>query len=62
VSSRPGVDLEDYVAWAHDLLVEGRERANLSLLLVEITGGRSRRIHVTQEQFRQVLATVGSAG
>lgn len=56
MSSLPGYDLEDFVAWNFDLVVEEQGEANPSLGLAEALGTRKPRPRLTKEQFAAVLA------
>lgn len=52
MSSRPGLDLEDYLAWLYDLVVVGQDDPNFSLGLAEALGNIEPRPRLTQEQFK----------
>ncbi len=56
MSTIPGYTLERYVMWDLDLIVGDDRGANLSLSLVEAMGQPTRRIRITQAQFREILA------
>jgi hypothetical protein len=56
VSSIPGYDLEDFVMWNHDLIVDDQSHANASLQIAEACGVPTRRITITKEQFNPILA------
>lgn len=51
-----GRDLESYVAYSHDLLVEGYEESNVSLSILEGIGQATRRVKISPEHFKQVVA------
>ncbi len=55
MSSLPGLGLEDFVMWAHDLIVDGNTGANKSLQIAEALGVPTRRIRVTGDQFQRIL-------
>lgn len=56
MSSIPGYELEDYVMWNHDLIVDGKDGANESLRIAEALGTSTRRIRITGAQFAPILA------
>lgn len=55
MSSIPGYDLEDFVAWSQDLIVDGDGSANFSLQVAELIGTVPRRRELTTKQFFEVL-------
>lgn len=55
MSSLPGLDLEDYLAWQYDLIVEGDGSANPSLEIAEALGVATRRQRVSAEQFQRLV-------
>lgn len=55
MSSIPGYTLEDYVAWQHDVVVEGEDDPNTSVRLAELVGNVPLRPRLTQEQFAKIL-------
>ena len=55
MSSLPGLDLESYVMWQHDLIVDGDGSANPSLVMAEALGTVPRRLCLTKDQFAKVL-------
>lgn len=56
MSSLPGLDLEDFVAWNFDLVVEDQGEANPSLGIAEAIGTRKPRPRLTKDQLAAVLA------
>lgn len=56
MSSLPGLTLESYVAWNHDLIVNGDGTSNPSLEIAEAMGVKTRRRSVTAEQFAPMIA------
>jgi hypothetical protein len=56
MSSIPGYDLEAFVAWQHDLIVDEDRSANWSLMVVEAMGQQTRRVHVDGDRFKKILA------
>ena len=55
MSSLPGLNLEDYVAWNYDLVVEDAPEANWSLGAAEMLGTVSKRRRMTKAEFAKVL-------
>jgi hypothetical protein len=55
VSSWPGPDLEDFLMWQYDLIVDGDGSANPSLQIAEAVGVDTRRKSITREQFLPLL-------
>lgn len=57
MSSLPGLDLEDFVAWAYDLIVEGHHDCNKSLAIAEAFGTASSvRPFISKERFDDLVA------
>lgn len=56
MSSFPGLNLEDYVMWQHDLIVDNQTHANPSLRIAEVLGVDTRRVRINAEQFAPILA------
>lgn len=56
MSSCPGKELEDYLMWCYDLVVENHEDANPSLQMAEALGKSSRRTRLTQAEFQPIVA------
>lgn len=56
MSSLPGYDLEDFVAWNFNLVVEGQGEANLSLGIAEAIGNIKARPCLTRGEFAAVVA------
>jgi len=55
MSSRPGLDLEDFLMWNYDLVVEGLEDANSAVQMTEVLGHPSRRVRLTAKEFAPIL-------
>ena len=55
MSSLPGYNLEDFVMWYFDLIVDDNRNANQSLKIAEALGIKTRRISITVEQFKPIL-------
>jgi hypothetical protein len=55
MSSLPGLLLEDFVAWQHDVVVEGNSDPNFSLGLAEALGKIPQRACHMQEYFKSIL-------
>jgi len=51
MSSCPGLQLEDFIMWKHDLIVDGYTGANSSLQIAETLGVQTRRVRITRDQF-----------
>jgi hypothetical protein len=56
MSSLPGLDLESYVAWNYDLVVENIPEVNDSLAIAEMLGNIKPRVRMTQAEFADVLS------
>lgn len=57
MSSLPGLDLESFVAWNHNVSVEGRSEANVSIGMAERIGmAANRRPVLTADKFDEMLA------
>lgn len=57
MSSLPGLDLEDYLMWNYDLIVNGDGSANKSLQIAEALGTAvRRRKELTTEEFAPLIA------
>lgn len=57
MSSFPGADLEDFLAWSYDLAVLGQEDANPSMRLAESLGTSIKvRPHITEEEFKELVS------
>lgn len=56
MSSLPGLDLEDFLAWQYSLVVEDSPESNVSVGLAEQLLNVRARPRVTKEQFSQLLA------
>ena len=52
----PGLDLEDFVAWNYDLVVEDSTDVNFSLGVAELLSTIPQRQRMTKEEFAKVLA------
>ena len=56
MSSLPGYDLEDYLAWNYSITVQDQPEANFSVGLAEMLGNVTRRRpHLTQEEFAVIV-------
>jgi len=55
MSSIPGLTLESYIMWNHNLVVIGYLSANTSLHIAEALGINTRRVNLSQAQFNTVL-------
>lgn len=55
MSSCPGYNLEDYLAWCYDLRVEDQPEANVSLGLAETLGTIRERPILTKVQFNEIV-------
>lgn len=56
MSSIPGLRLEDFVMWNHDIVVEDQPDANASLLIAEMVGYVPPRSVLPAEQFAELVA------
>lgn len=56
MSELPGYDLEAYVMWLHDLIVDGDGSANNSVSLAVMLGQTEEyRLRLTKEQFGKII-------
>jgi len=55
MSSCPGTDLEDFLMWNFDLIVDGDSSANVSRQIAEALGTIHRRPEITLEQFKPLV-------
>ena len=57
MSSCPGLDLEDYLLWEHNLVCSGFPEANVSIGIATFLGlVKDHRQVVTEEQFQELVA------
>jgi hypothetical protein len=56
MSSIPGLTLESYVMWNHNLVVIGYPNANASLQIADALGINTYRVSLSQAQFDTILA------
>lgn len=55
MSSRPGLDLQDYVAWMFDVVVQDQADPNFSLAAAELLGTAVCRRRIAQSDFKKVI-------
>ncbi len=55
MSSIPGLTLESYIMWNHNLVVIGYLSANTSLQIAEALGINTRRVSLSKAQFDTIL-------
>lgn len=56
MSSLPGFDLESFLLWNFDLVVDGHDEANISLGLAEALGNIKPRPRMSPEKFAELVA------
>jgi len=57
MSTIPGFQLEDYVAWELNVVVDDRNDPNISLQMAEMLGNISPRRRLSAESFDKLIAT-----